>query len=154
MYCPPPPLWCGVDTAASYRNESALAEGLSLVLPAHGMSPQDIFITSKLGVCAASVWGSMYVLVSVCGSSDTLCTCTAPKDHGYESALSAVRQSLKQLQRNSLDLYLVHWPGVQGVRSEDPRNRVLRRESWAALETMYRQGQHPTPSPWGGVTAS
>lgn len=52
-------MWCGADTATVYHNEAMLAEGLSLVLPAHDLSPQDIFITSKLGVYA-------YVYACVC----------------------------------------------------------------------------------------
>lgn len=121
-----------------------------MVLPAHGMSPQEIFITSKLGVCTY-IHTPCLCITTLCTSEiGFVCSCAAPKDHGYESALSAVHQSLAQLQRNSLDLYLIHWPGAQGVPSEDPRNSILRRESWAALETMHRQGQdHCLPSPWG-----
>ena len=51
-------------------------------------SRPDIFLTSKLG----------------------------PKDHGCEKAKLAFKQSLQNLQTNYLDLYLIHWPGVQGLQ--------------------------------------
>ena len=63
-----------------------------------------------------------------------------PLDHGYAKALAAFEASLKALQRPQLDLYLVHWPGVQGWKREDPRNASLRRETWAAMEELLRTG--------------
>ena len=38
----------------------------------------------------------------------------APIDHGRERAEAAIRRTLSNLQTDYLDLYLVHWPGVQG----------------------------------------
>ena len=38
----------------------------------------------------------------------------APIDHGREKAEAAIRRTLSNLQTDYLDLYLVHWPGVQG----------------------------------------
>lgn len=67
--------------------------------------------------------------------------CTAPRDHGYEKALAACEASLQALKRASLDLYLIHWPGAQGRKREDPQNSILRRESWRALEEMHRRGE-------------
>ena len=65
---------------------------------------------------------------------------SAPRDHGYDKALAGFEASLQALGRHQLDLYLIHWPGAQGLKREDPRNRALRRESWQALEELYKSG--------------
>ena len=77
------------------------------------ISRKDIFITSKLG----------------------------PKDHGTEKAEKAFEQTLSNLKTDYLDLYLIHWPGVQGLKVEDPQNRELRQQSWQVLERLYNKGQ-------------
>ena len=45
LYC----LLC-TDTAAVYRNEKAIGNALKELSPKHGLNPEDIFITSKLGM--------------------------------------------------------------------------------------------------------
>jgi diketogulonate reductase-like aldo/keto reductase len=52
-----------------------------------------------------------------------------PSDHGYKSALNGFEQSLKKLQLEYVDLYLVHWP-----------NSSKRLESWKAFEELYSKG--------------
>ena len=47
-------------------------------------------------------------------------------DHGYDQALKAFDVSLKKLQLDYIDLYLIHWPIKSG-----------RKESWEALEKLY-----------------
>ena len=50
-------------------------------------------------------------------------------DHGFDEALRAFDQSIKKLRRDTLDLYLIHWPR--------PRvNRYV--ESWKALVRLHR----------------
>ena len=66
----------------------------------------------------------------------------APCDHGYEQTFAALETSLLALGRPYLDLYLIHWPGVQGRKREDPQNTVLRGESWRALEELYKRGRY------------
>ena len=51
-------------------------------------------------------------------------------DQGYDSTLRAFETSLAKLNMDYLDLYLVHWP-VSGKY----------RETWRALETLYREGR-------------
>ena len=65
-----------------------------------------------------------------------------PKQHGTENCHKACLKSLTDLQTEYLDLYLIHWPGVQGVRPDDPRNVLLRKETWAAMENLYNEGVH------------
>ncbi|CAM9884654.1 unnamed protein product [Lampetra fluviatilis] len=102
-----------VDTAAVYNNEADVARALRELLPRHGLTRADVFITSKL----------------------------APRDQGPGAAAAAL-QSLGNLDPGGyLDLYLVHWPGTQGLPGEDPRNQELRRESWRLLEKLHGEGK-------------
>ena len=64
----------------------------------------------------------------------------APADHGFDKAIAAFDKSLSALGRSYLDLYLIHWPGAQGKKREDPVNAALRKESWRALERLYNNG--------------
>lgn len=64
----------------------------------------------------------------------------APSDHGFDKAVAACEKSLASLRRSHLDLYLIHWPGAQGRKREDPQNVLLRKESWRALEQLYSEG--------------
>ncbi|HDR3312490.1 MULTISPECIES: aldo/keto reductase [Bacillus] len=89
-----------IDTAAIYGNEKALGEGIRAGIKEAGISREDLFITSK-------VWNS---------------------DQGYETTLAAYEESLKKLELDYLDLYLVHWP-VEGKY----------KDTWRALETLYKE---------------
>ncbi|HYB77651.1 MAG TPA: aldo/keto reductase, partial [Thermoplasmata archaeon] len=53
-------------------------------------------------------------------------------DHGYESALKAVRTSQQRLGLGAIDLYLIHWP-----RANSPKDRL---DSWRALEKLQQDG--------------
>lgn len=65
-----------------------------------------------------------------------------PAEHGEERAYHACSQSLERLGVGWLDLYLIHWPGVQKLKHDDPRNRQFRKQSWLAMERLYRDGTH------------
>jgi diketogulonate reductase-like aldo/keto reductase len=51
------------------------------------------------------------------------------KDQGYDATLRAFDQSLKLLQTDYVDLYLIHWPIA-----------ATRKETWKALEKIYESG--------------
>lgn len=72
----------------------------------------------------------------------------APSAQGYEKALAAFDVSLQALGRTYFDLYLIHWPGVQGRPREDPGNGPIRRDSWRALEELYKAGDLLCNSIW------
>eukprot|EP00095_Tigriopus_kingsejongensis_P008638 snap_masked-scaffold426_size175065-processed-gene-0.11 protein:Tk08638 transcript:snap_masked-scaffold426_size175065-processed-gene-0.11-mRNA-1 annotation:"probable reductase" len=64
----------------------------------------------------------------------------APNDHGTEKAKAAVEKSLRELDTSYLDLYLIHWPGVQGLDPQSDQHSPLRLETWRVLEDFHRQG--------------
>ncbi|XP_053305014.1 glyoxal reductase-like [Spea bombifrons] len=104
-------LACGYrlfDTASVYRNEEELGHALHQLLPLHGLTRSDIFITSKL----------------------------SPADLG-KGAREACLRSLERLGCEYLDLYLIHWPGRQGWKSDDARNAKARQEAWKSMEDLY-----------------
>ena len=100
------------DTATVYRNEEAVGKYLKEAIKSHNFRRQEIFVTSKL----------------------------APVDQGYEKAIAAVELSLKKLNLEYIDLYLIHWPGTAKLDPSDPQNAVNRRESWRGLEECVRRG--------------
>jgi diketogulonate reductase-like aldo/keto reductase len=75
-------------------------EGVGEGIRASGIPREDIFLVSK-------VWNS---------------------EQGYDSTMKAFEMSLKKLNTEYLDLYLIHWP-VKGKY----------KETWKALEDLYRQ---------------
>ncbi|KAK7909559.1 hypothetical protein WMY93_014243 [Mugilogobius chulae] len=100
------------DSASVYRNEAELGRALKELLPKYGLSREDVFVTSKLG----------------------------PKDQGAGAMEGALR-SLSELDLGWIDLYLIHWPGTQGLDVTDQKNPDNRAASWAALEQLYDQGK-------------
>uniref|UniRef100_A0A8C5AML8 Uncharacterized oxidoreductase YtbE-like n=1 Tax=Gadus morhua TaxID=8049 RepID=A0A8C5AML8_GADMO len=83
------------DTAAVYGNEAELGRALRELLPKHGLSREEIFITSKLG----------------------------PKDQG-ERAMEAALHSVSELGMDYIDLYLIHWPGTRDLAPPGRSNRA------------------------------
>lgn len=49
--------------------------------------------------------------------------------HGYDNAIEAFNKSIKKLNVDYLDLYLIHWP------------TLLNSETWRALEDLYESGK-------------
>ena len=99
-----------IDTARVYRNEEAIGEALSKL--ASKVPRSSYFITSKL----------------------------SPKDQGFQSTIDSVKSSLQALKTTYIDLYLIHWPGKQGLSPSDRANAEARKQSWLALEQCQKQG--------------
>jgi len=88
---------------------------LSELLPEHGLTRADIFITSKL----------------------------APKDQGADKARTACQKILDDCTvagEARVDLVLIHWPGTAKVKHEDALNSKNRAETWQILTEYYERG--------------
>jgi len=77
------------------------------------------------------------------GTRDQLFITTklGPSEQGYDGALKACHDSLTRLGTDYLDLYLIHWPGTSRYAQNSPKHGELRRESWLALEKLYKDGK-------------
>lgn len=62
-----------------------------------------------------------------------------PRDHG-KRAYDACLVTLKNLNTEYLDLYLIHFPGVAGYQPSDIEQRQIRRESWLSLQRLKADG--------------
>ncbi|MBQ0139806.1 MAG: aldo/keto reductase [Kurthia sp.] len=90
-----------IDTAFIYQNEKSVGEGIAAAIAEGIVTREELFITTK-------VW------------NDGLT---------YEETLQAYEDSLKRLGLDYVDLYLIHWPGL-----DDNYIQV-----WKALETLYKE---------------
>ncbi|MEH7611276.1 aldo/keto reductase [Gottfriedia acidiceleris] len=77
-------------------------EGVGQAIKESGIAREELFVTSK-------VWNS---------------------EQGYETTLQAFETSLNLLGLDYLDLYLIHWPGVDKYK-----------DTWKALEKLYKDGR-------------
>lgn len=59
--------------------------------------------------------------------------------HSYQAATAAIEQSLKDLQVDYLDLFLIHWPNPKPARTKDWEKNL--QETWRALEDAYQSGK-------------
>jgi alcohol dehydrogenase (NADP+) len=111
-----------IDCAAVYGNEHVIGPALRDALAAQSISREEVWITSKL-------WNDK---------------------HDENDVIPACEKSLKDLQLEYLDLYLIHWPfpnyhapGVD-VDSRDPRAKPYIHENymktWRQLEKLVRMG--------------
>jgi len=75
-----------------------------------GLDRKDIFLTTKL-------WNT---------------------EQGYENTLKAFDNSLKELNQEYVDLYLIHWPIPKG---HEENWKQLNKETWKAMEEIYKSGK-------------
>ncbi len=109
-----------IDTAAIYGNELEIGEALAEVFKSGTINREDLFITSKL-------WNDA---------------------HDKDSVIPALKESLKKLQLDYLDLYLIHWPvafknGVAFPSNPSdyiPLEKLPIIETWEQLEKAKNKG--------------
>ncbi|MEM1693677.1 MAG: aldo/keto reductase, partial [Ignisphaera sp.] len=89
-----------IDTAAAYMNEEAVGRAIRRAIREGIVEREDLFVTTKLWI----------------------------QDAGYETAKKAFERSLKRLQLEYIDLYLIHQP-FGDVHC-----------AWRAMEELYREG--------------
>ena len=58
--------------------------------------------------------------------------------HGYENVKKEVQSTLKDLGTAYLDLYLIHWPVVEGHKDDWAKDNL---DTWRAFEELYDEGK-------------
>ncbi|CRL04023.1 CLUMA_CG017141, isoform A [Clunio marinus] len=102
------------DTAQNYNNQHFLGKAFKELLPKHNLTRNDIFITTKFEP------STIY---------------KTEKD--YEDL---VREALRNLQTDYVDLFLLHWPGVSGLPNNSTDVLKYRHEAWKALSKFKKEG--------------
>lgn len=109
-----------IDCAYVYKNENEIGQAISDAIAKGMVKREDLWITSKL-------WNDAHL----------------PQD-----VLPAIKNSLKDLQLDYLDLYLVHWPVAlkKGVGlPADPSDFLTKEQAplantWAEMEQLHQKG--------------
>uniref|UniRef100_A0AC35TWS3 Aldo_ket_red domain-containing protein n=1 Tax=Rhabditophanes sp. KR3021 TaxID=114890 RepID=A0AC35TWS3_9BILA len=99
-----------IDTATLYENEAEIGEVLQKHFKDGSLKREDIFLTTKL-------W------------------CTSNRECDVEPAL---RESLKRLQLDYVDLYLVHIPGSMTADWQHDKQTTLL-DTWKGMEGVYQK---------------
>ena len=100
-----------IDTAGAYGNERSVGLGVKAALYEGIIKDRsDIFITSKL-------WNT---------------------NRSYNKAFKGFEKSMRNLDLEYIDLYLIHWP-ANSKKYKDPSE--INRETWRALEELYENGR-------------
>ena len=109
-----------IDCAPIYGNEPEVGRGLTESFEAGVASREDVWITSKL-------WNNA---------------------HAPEDVRPALRQTLSDLQIDTIDLFLIHWPVALKKGTQLPQSpsdfvsldEVPITETWAAMEELVDDG--------------
>lgn len=103
-----------IDLGYRHIDTAAVYEnetGVGQGIAASGVAREDLFVTSKL-------WNT---------------------ERGYEKTKKAYEATLKRLQLDYLDLYLIHWPANEKQFGKDAEK--LNAETWRAMEDLYKAGK-------------
>lgn len=100
-----------IDTAGAYGNERSVGLGVKAAIREGLIKDRaDVFITSKL-------WNT---------------------NRSYNKAFSGFDKSMRNLDLDYIDLYLIHWPANK-VRYKNPSE--VNAVTWQALEELYEEGR-------------
>lgn len=58
-------------------------------------------------------------------------------DRGYDNIIKACQETIKKLECEYLDIYLIHWPASKAVHSNW---KEINAETWKAMEYLYKNG--------------
>ena len=86
-------------------------EGIGRGIAECGIPREDLFLTTK-------VWNA---------------------DRGYDKTMASFEASLKALNLEYLDLFLIHWPANYLEYGKEAKK--INADTWRALETLYREGR-------------
>ncbi|CAD5227710.1 unnamed protein product [Bursaphelenchus okinawaensis] len=101
-----------IDTAANYFNEDEIGEALEKYIQSGKLKREDVFITTK-------IW------------------CSHNRPDEIEEDL---RQSLKKLRTDYVDLYLVHQPAAYDAKMENQDHSVKVEDTWKGMVEVYKKG--------------
>ena len=109
-----------IDCASIYGNQAEIGQAIHDAIVEGDIKREELFVTSKL-------WNDSHAMVDV---------------------RPACEQSLKDLQLEYLDLYLMHWPvaqrkGTTMPKADDdwiPLTQIPLWETWAEMEKLYNDG--------------
>lgn len=59
-------------------------------------------------------------------------------EHGYDRAIRSFNQSLKRLETDYADIFLINWPNPVQYRD---KYEEISEETWRALESLYKSGK-------------
>lgn len=100
-----------IDTAGAYGNERSVGLGVKAAIHEGLIKDRsDVFITSKL-------WNT---------------------NRSYNKAFRGFDKSMRNLDLDYIDLYLIHWPANK-VRYKNPSE--VNAVTWQALEELYEEGR-------------
>lgn len=85
--------------------------GVGRAILQSGLPREEFFVTSKL-------WNA---------------------DRGYDSTMAAFDKTMRELELEYLDLYLIHWPANYLQFGKDAKK--INADTWRAFEELYRQGR-------------
>jgi alcohol dehydrogenase (NADP+) len=99
-----------IDCATIYGNEKEIGEAFNIIFSRGEVEREDVFVTSKL-------WNT---------------------EHHPDSVRAACEQTLKDLELEYLDLYLMHW----GIAQDEDESivHVPIQDTWRAMEKLVEEG--------------
>ena len=99
-----------LDTASGYHNEEEVGLGIKRAIEDKIVKREDLFVITKLGI------------------------------NEKEDPETAIKNSLKRLKLDYVDLYLDHWPSCKNYIEPGKFKLIPIKELWAKMEKLVDQG--------------